>query len=611
MSVDLVLLHPPSVYDFRQKTILHGPVSDLVPSTNVFEMYPIGFASIAEYLERAGYRVRVVNLAVHMLNDRKFDAEKMIRRLKAPVFGIDLHWLVSAHGAIEVAKIVKRCHPDAKVVMGGLSATYFHRELIRYPEVDFVVRGDSTEEPVRRLMDCLKKRSPLDTAPNLVWKDDSAAAKKSCHSELGSESPCPSVKEMPRPRSGHDGREDFPVESNDGRDEVRENPFSHVPVDLGDVMVDHLSNAVRSVIRYRDFAGYAPFKDWARYPITAVPTCRGCTRNCVFCGGSASAYKGFCGRDKTAFRSPQAVVHDVEQIRRFSRGPIFILGDLRQPGEEYAREVLRLFQEQRVKNQVILELFSPAPTELLRQMSRACPNFCLEISPESHDPEIRKAAGKHYSNHDLERTLGDALDAGCGRLDIFFIIGLPKQTPRSVMDTIEYCDSLLQKFKGAKRLSLFIGPLAPFLDPGSLGFEQPERHGYRILFRTLEEHRQALLAPSWKYTLNYETEWMTRDQIVETTYDAILCLNRLKAMHGTISARIAEAGEHRIKAAWAMMREIDDAMASGKYRESPQLKARIDRINAAPVADKLHLELPLGLVKLRYLRSLWSWATGR
>ena len=53
-SSDLILLHAPSVYDFRGKSILYGPVSDLVPSTPVFEMYPIGFTTIAEYLERHG-----------------------------------------------------------------------------------------------------------------------------------------------------------------------------------------------------------------------------------------------------------------------------------------------------------------------------------------------------------------------------------------------------------------------------------------------------------------------------------------------------------------------------------------------------------------------------
>ena len=103
-QADLVLLHAPSVYDFRKESILYGPVSDLVPSTPVFEMYPIGLTTMAEYLERHGFRVRIVNLAVRMLNSDRFDAEKLIQKLNPVAFGIDLHWMPHAHGAIEVAR---------------------------------------------------------------------------------------------------------------------------------------------------------------------------------------------------------------------------------------------------------------------------------------------------------------------------------------------------------------------------------------------------------------------------------------------------------------------------------------------------------------------------
>ena len=432
------------------------------------------------------------------------------------------------------------------------------------------MRGDSTEEPLRQLVDCIKRGVEPEAVPNLVWRDN--------------------------------------------RGVVRENPFSHVPADLDGVMVNHYANMVRSVIRYRDLASYVPFRNWVDYPITGVFTCRGCTENCVVCGGSAAAFRNFYNRgEKVVFRSPQSVVRDIKQIARFSRGPIFILGDLRQPGEDYGFETLRLLRQAKVKNQFILELFTPAPGEFLRQMGKSCPDFCLQISPESHDPEVRRAAGKHYSKEDFEQTLGDALDAGCGRLDIFFMIGLPKQTPQSVMDNVAYCDYLLEKFGGDKRLSLFMAPLAPFLDPGSLGFEQPEHYGYRILFRTLEEHHRALLAPSWKYTLNYETEWMTRQQIVETTYEALRRLTRVKAKYGVISEEMAEVGERRIVAGLEMVQRIDDVLSrNGNYQEELScLKAEIDRINMLPASEKRELELPVGFIKLKLWRSLWYWMTGR
>src|SRR5512144_3287803 len=107
--VDLVLLHAPSVYDFRERSIMFGPVSDMVPSTPVFEMYPVGFTKMAEYLERNGFNVRIVNLAVLMLTKPGFDVEKAIREMEPGVaFGIDLHWLPHAHGSIEIARLCKK-----------------------------------------------------------------------------------------------------------------------------------------------------------------------------------------------------------------------------------------------------------------------------------------------------------------------------------------------------------------------------------------------------------------------------------------------------------------------------------------------------------------------
>ncbi len=168
---DLLLLHAPSVYDFREHAILYGPVSDMVPSSTVFEMYPLGFLTIASYLHDQGMDVRIVNLALRMMNSRRFDVPEFIARQRPKAVGIDLHWLPHAHGALEVARIVKEMHPDVPVIMGGLSSTYFHRELITYPQVDFVMRGDSTEPPLHQLLVALRDGTPVDGIANLTWKD--------------------------------------------------------------------------------------------------------------------------------------------------------------------------------------------------------------------------------------------------------------------------------------------------------------------------------------------------------------------------------------------------------------------------------------------------------
>jgi hypothetical protein len=202
-----------------------------------------------------------------------------------------------------------------------------------------------------------------------------------------------------------------------------------------------------------------------------------------------------------------------------------------------------------------------------------------------------------------------ALEAGVKRLDIFFMIGLPKQDYQSVMDTVDYCEYLMRDVDSGteKRLIPFISPLAPFLDPGSPVFEHPERFGYRLFARTVEEHRQALVQPSWKYVLNYETEWMNRDQIVDSTYEAGIRLNRLKAHYGLVDREQAERTEARIIKARRLIAQVDDIMSINDSERRAKLlraiKPQVDDANLSTVCDKTELNVPLTGIKLNLPRA--------
>jgi B12-binding domain/radical SAM domain protein len=560
-KTDLILLHAPHVYDFRKVPQLYGPVSDLVLSTPIFEMYPVGLSSISEYLEKAGFRTRIVNLAWRMLRDARFDAEAFIKKLDTSVFGIDLHWMVHAHGTIEIARIVKKYHPNSKIIFGGFSASRFWKELIQYPEVDFVMRGDSTEEPMKQLMLALKSSGDLSSVPNLVWKDASG--------------------------------------------QVHENEFSYVPTDLTHVMGNHYGTVVRQVLRYHDLASVVPFKGWLKYPVTAVFTCRGCKYDCIFCSGARSAMPGFANRKMPAYRMAEDIFKDVQNISNISRGPILLVGDIREGGEERAHKLLSLIKEQKVKNTLMFEAFNPMPPEFVKELARAAPGFSLDMSPESHDPEVRKVSlGRSFSNEAMEKMIETALAEGASRVEIFFMIGLHKQDRKSVLDTIDYCETLLKKFKADKRLFLFMGHQAPFMAPGSLAFEYPERYGFKLLYKTLEEHRQALTLPSWKYSLNYETQWLSRDEITEVTYEAIARLTKLKAKYGQMSQSEADKQLERIESAKALEAKIEELMKSDRTSEIAALQPEMDRINGFRAAERLELEIPIGLVRLRYLSAL-------
>jgi hypothetical protein len=191
------------------------------------------------------------------------------------------------------------------------------------------------------------------------------------------------------------------------------------------------------------------------------------------------------------------------------------------------------------------------------------------------------------------------------------MIGLAKQDRKSVMDTIDYCEYLLKKFKADKRLYLFMGHQAPFMAPGCLAFEYPERYGFRLLYKTLEEHRQALTLPSWKYSINYETQWLSHDEITAVTYEAIARLTKLKAKYGQIPQKQADEQIERIEQAKALEVKIDALMQSGKREEIAALKPEMDRINGFQAAERLELEIPVGLVRLRYFSAAWNALFGK
>jgi B12-binding domain/radical SAM domain protein len=550
---ELILLHAPTVYDFRLRATLWGPTSDLVPSEPVFDMYPVGFSTMVAYLERAGFRTRIANLAARMVRSRRFNPERLIARLRGCAFGIDLHWLPHAHGALEVARLVKKHHPETPVIFGGYSASYFHTELVRYPQVDYVLRGDSTEEPLRQLMACVVSgdSGSLAQIPNLTWKDASG--------------------------------------------EVHVNPQTYIPADLDHLEMDY-RQLVRSVVRDMDFLNYVPFSRWIDYPAMAVLTVRGCRYNCSYCGGSAFASRRISGRTAPAYRSPERLAEDMRRMYDISRGPAFLLGDIRQAGMDHARRFLHAIQG--YPGQGMLEIFEPMSWEFAQELADALPNFVIEFSPESHDPAVRHALNMDYSNAEIEQTIEACLDVGCRRFDLFFIIGLPHQTKQSVLKTVDYCAYLLERFDDGRFIP-FIGPLAPFVDPGSLFYEQPDKHGYRVLCHTLEDHRRALLAPTWKHILNYETRWMSRDDIARVTYEAGRRLNALKARFGLVSPKAAAETEHRIMRAVSLMARIDELIErctpEELERELLALKSQIDHANTSTVCEKTELDLPFGI----------------
>ncbi len=569
MKTDLVLLHAPSVYDFREKSIMFGPMSDLVPSTPIFEMYPIGFLTIANYLSKRNLRVRIVNIAYLMYSDKKFDAEKFIKKLNPIAFGIDLHWLPHCQGSIEIAKIVKKYHPGTPVIFGGYSASYYWRELIEFSEVDYILRGDSTEKPLYELVSALKnkKTENIMNIPNLVWKTNQ---------------------------------------------KVNQNPITNVSDNFDEIDFDYRL-MFKEVLRYRDIKSIMPFSGWLRYPITTIPVIRGCNSNCSGCGGSKYTQSNFYNRFKPAYNDPKKLVREMKTLQEHINAPIFLAGDLNDNGEEYVKEFFKNAKELSRDTQIFFEFFKPPPKWFFDQAQKVFNNICYEISPDSHDEKIRRVLGKTYKNSELIDSIEYALAGGAVRFDLYFMTGLPGQDMKSILDVSDFCKSIYEKLDWDRRFMPFISPMAPFIDPGSRAFENPEKFGYKLLRKSLKDHIKAITMPSWKYILNYESKSISNDDLVDGTYKAALGLNRLKGRAGGISKKVMNENEDRINKAMDIMKQIDSIMTIEDPDEREiklaSLKEMTDKYSMSTVCEKRELEFPFSGKKFKWFKILKSTLT--
>ena len=492
MKVNVCLVHPPSIYDFRKKDLRSGPISDVVPSTPMFEMYPVGFISMLNSLVTNGYDARISNIAVLMLGSSTFDPEKYLSNIEADIFGIDLHWLPHVHGAINLARIIKSIHPESKVLMGGFSTTYFSSEIMaQFPFVDFILNGDLQESSIVKLAEAVEGKRTLSAVPNLIYRENG---------------------------------------------KVRHNQPNLDPNAINEVLLNY-NILMKNAIKYGDVKGHLPYKLWIKNPSAMTLIEHGCQYNCGFCGGSNFAFSHNYNKESPIFRNPDRIAEELEIIQNSIGTPVFIAGDIFAAGERFQDQFFKSAKERGVDIPLLTEYFVPPSQEYFQKLSRFFPNFTAEISPDSSKENIRLIAGRGYSNHDLEKSILNAAKNGCRKFDVYFTIGLPKQKKEDVIADVEFSEYLMSQHIGRKmQMHAFLSPLTPFLDPGSLFYEMHERYGINLRAKTLGDYYMLLdQGKSWEDYLNYETKEMSRDDLVHVTYEAGKMMAQVRERLGLIS----------------------------------------------------------------------------
>jgi clorobiocin biosynthesis protein CloN6 len=367
-----------------------------------------------------------------------------------------------------------------------------------------VMRGYDTHEPMASLLQALKLGRGLEAVPNLLWKSADQT--------------------------------------------VHDNGVAHLP--------DSYSCGI----------------DWSRQPrLTSSKTLpilevlstqnAGCAYNCPWCGGSREAFRRIYGRQNAMARKPReeiryeiATSNDLQDVDKYHFYSIGSYNESPQGMEFFLDRIA----ESRFKS-ISYEQFHLTPDDLLKRMAKANPRTIITLSPESHDIRISKLAGRGvYTNDELERWIARAFEYGIFQIDVWYFVGMPQQDASSVAQTVDYCRRLLSLFKG-QRLNPMVCPMIPFLDPASTFFVDPARHGYRVFHRSVEEHRAGMERASVLNRINYETEWLSRRDLVRVGFDAVKQVMEVKADIGQVPRSWVKAYNARVDDALEFIPVVHEA----------------------------------------------------
>ncbi|MGC2184596.1 MAG: cobalamin-dependent protein [Terriglobales bacterium] len=480
LSADLLLLHAPAFFDFRNRRDIYFPflgTSGDVPITPLYEYFPIGFKMLHRHLTAMGHSVKIINLSTVLLRYPAIDVTALIEALDVRLLGIDLHWMVHVQGSLELAKMVKSLRSNILTIFGGISSTYYAEELVRYPFVDMVMKGYDTLKPMDELLVALKKgNEDLSHIPNLLWKCSGG---------------------------------------------VRQNQYEHKPASYG-IGIDWTDMCHDQVSQSMPILEFLSTQN------------AGCAYHCGWCGGSRDAFKRVFETKPSILRKSKEELafefNSVQNVAGCDKFHFYAVGSYNEP-RSGIDGFLDLVAQTKLKS-ISYEQFFLTPEPILRRMAEANKNTTITLSPESHDIRISKLSGRGtYTNEELERWLVRALELGIRNIDVWYFIGMPEQDEKSVMHTVEYCTRLVKLFKG-KGVNPMLCPMIPFLDPASNFFEYPEQNGYRLFSRTAEEHRRSMERASLINRINYETKWLRREDLVYVGFKAVRRLMEAKAeMH--------------------------------------------------------------------------------
>jgi len=409
-------------------------------------LIPVGVIGLANMLRRQGYQVKGINYPAELLRDRSFKLKPWLKEQQGVrLVMVDLHWFEHAFGAISVARICREVFPNARIVLGGFTASIYASEILQsFPEVDFVIRGDA-ELPLTRLMAELTRPDPdLSTIPNLSYRK---------------------------------------------RDQVIENALTYCATSAE---IDALDFVDLEFLEHADWYGTLQFE-----PTNLTRTMsglrghwlcigRGCLFDCAFCGGGKESHRLLAGREQVTLRAVERVVEDIVRLAHRGIDQVALNLDPAIFEESYWRALFAGLRQRHVRIGIYNEHFQLPSLEFVRDFAETVDISRSEVALTllSGSERVRRNNGKFFSNKHLYPVLSVLAQVGMP-LYVYFSFNLPGEDERSFRETLHLAEEIARMYP--PHLLKMINQ-AHTLDPCCPISREPGRFSVQVTLRRFKDY---------------------------------------------------------------------------------------------------------------------------
>ena len=473
-NLDILFIHPPRNFEYFG---VNGT------KRSAYMLMPMGLIGFADLIEREGFSPRILNYTLERQLDGKFSLLRYLKTTNPRIVAVDLHWIMHAAGAMDTVRLVKKHVPNTFTLLGGFSATYYAKEIMRdYPFVDGIIQGDA-EIPVVQL---LKNPTSLDKVQNLVYREN-----------------------------GH----------------IKDNGITYVAQEI-----DSLSFAKVKFIEHWEEYIKNSFK-YSRNPF-CLEIARGCPFNCIFCGGSRYSMHRMKMRDNVIFRSPRRVVDDIEELLSVSPIKTIFYGHGLYPATEpYFLEIQKLIRDEKVDVQAELEVWRlPVQRAFLEDFAKTYDRtrslvwFSVRNFSTSYRKKFTTIFGKfddslNYTDAQLKNLVDACHEIGLINI-IFWDSGYPYETPADAFrNNMKAFKFVVSDHGHKRRIGLLAEPM--LVSPGCPADLFEKKIGIHVMTKSFKDQvalnlRQTMRVPPWDVSTNYRTK--------DLSSGAIYVLNKIMFM---------------------------------------------------------------------------------